>query len=63
MKPGEHYLGQRLSLKGQTCTVRYVGTVADKPGSWLGIEWDEPNRGRHNGTHEGVKYFECKRTL
>ena len=51
----------RLSLKGQACTVRYVGTVTDKPGEWLGVEWDDANRGKHNGEHEGVKYFECNK--
>lgn len=55
-----HYVGQRLSLKGQICTVQYVGAVQNKSGEWLGVEWDDPARGKHNGTHEGVKYFECK---
>lgn len=54
-----HYVGQRLSLKGQACTVQYVGAVADKPGTWLGVEWDDPGRGKHDGTHDGTKYFEC----
>ena len=28
-------------------------------GVWLGVEWDMPSRGKHNGTHDGVKYFTC----
>lgn len=24
------------------------------------MEWDEPERGKHNGDHEGVQYFTCK---
>ena len=59
MKPSEHYIGERLSYKHQLCTVRCVGPVKDKPGVWLGVEWDDPSRGKHNGTHEGVTYFEC----
>ncbi|EME49026.1 hypothetical protein DOTSEDRAFT_19505 [Dothistroma septosporum NZE10] len=55
-----HYIGQRLSLKRQLCTVRYIGAVVDKPGEWLGVEWDEPERGKHDGTHNGVKYFTCR---
>ncbi|GIZ40872.1 hypothetical protein CKM354_000419300 [Cercospora kikuchii] len=55
-----HYIGQRLSLKGQLCTVQFVGAVQNKSGEWLGVEWDDTARGKHNGTHEGVKYFECK---
>ncbi len=52
--------GDRLSLKGQLCTVRYVGPVADKAGTWLGVEWDDPARGKHNGTHNGRAYFTCR---
>lgn len=53
-------VGQRMSLKTQTCTIRYFGPVAEKPGEWLGLEWDDPARGKHDGTHEGVPYFTCK---
>lgn len=59
MTTKEYHIGQRLSLKNQACTVRYVGPVADKPGDWLGVEWDDPQRGKHDGTHDGVKYFQC----
>ncbi|KXT04383.1 hypothetical protein AC578_3588 [Pseudocercospora eumusae] len=53
----EYYVGQRLSLKGQLCTIRYVGRVGGKAGDWLGVEWDDPARGKHNGTHERKQYF------
>jgi tubulin-specific chaperone E len=55
----QHHVDQRLSLKGQLCAIRSVGPVADKPGEWLGVEWDDPTRGKHNGTHNGVSYFKC----
>lgn len=54
------YVGQRFSLKGQSCTVRYVGVVADKKGEWLGVEWDDASRGKHDGTHDGTSYFKCR---
>jgi len=54
------YVGQRLSLKKQTCTVRYIGPVADKNGEWLGVEWDDASRGKHDGTHNGTSYFRCR---
>lgn len=41
--------------------MRYVGEVTDKQGEWLGVEWDDPTRGKHSGTHEGVEYFNCMR--
>ncbi|KAL8185869.1 UNVERIFIED_CONTAM: hypothetical protein K2H54_059164 [Gekko kuhli] len=29
-------------------------------GIWLGVEWDNHQRGKHNGTHEGIQYFKCR---
>ena len=54
------YIGQRLSFSGALCTVRYVGPVQGTKGDWLGVEWDDPVKGKHSGEHEGVKYFECQ---
>ncbi|XP_041851101.1 tubulin-folding cofactor B [Melanotaenia boesemani] len=47
-------LGQPVKLG----TVMYVGTTDFKPGYWVGVKYDEP-LGKHNGTVEGKKYFEC----
>ena len=54
------YIGKRLSFAGQLCTVRYHGEVNGTKGEWLGVEWDDPTRGKHSGENGGVKYFECK---
>ncbi|KAI4719861.1 hypothetical protein E4T48_03902 [Aureobasidium sp. EXF-10727] len=54
------YPGKRLSTKGERCTVRYVGEVKGKQGQWLGVEWDDPTRGKHSGTHDGIEYFKCR---
>jgi len=51
--------GQRLSYEEHLCTVRYVGEVAGTKGPWLGVEWDEPKRGKHDGMHDGIRYFNC----
>ncbi|KAK4156918.1 HotDog domain-containing protein [Chaetomidium leptoderma] len=51
--------GKRRSYDGALCTVRYVGEVAGATGSWLGVEWDDPSRGKHDGQHKGVRYFSC----
>ncbi|KAG8444516.1 hypothetical protein GDO86_009614 [Hymenochirus boettgeri] len=51
--------GRRIICDGEFGTVHYVGNVPPTPGLWLGIEWDNPVRGKHDGTHEGTKYFTC----
>lgn len=52
--------GLRLSYDGALCTLRYAGEVAGTSGLWLGVEWDDPSRGKHDGTHKGTRYFTCK---
>ncbi|KAI0466470.1 Thioesterase/thiol ester dehydrase-isomerase [Xylaria cf. heliscus] len=53
-------VGDRLSFDGATCTVRYVGEVAGTSGTWLGVEWDDAARGKHDGSHKGARYFTCR---
>ncbi|KAF4983487.1 hypothetical protein FZEAL_1110 [Fusarium zealandicum] len=53
-------VGQRISYDGALCTVRFIGEVAGTTGTWLGVEWDDSARGKHNGSHKGVRYFTCK---
>ncbi|KAM4055067.1 CAP-Gly domain-containing protein [Hirsutella rhossiliensis] len=52
-------VGQRMSYGGALCTVRYVGEVAGTTGAWLGVEWDDATRGKHDGSHKRVRYFSC----
>ena len=60
MSGSKQYPGRRLSFSGALCTVRYVGPVEGTKGDWLGVEWDDPSRGKHDGSHSGVIYFECR---
>ncbi|GAO48995.1 RNI-like protein [Saitoella complicata NRRL Y-17804] len=55
----EHRIGDRLSFNGDLSTVRYVGQVDGTKGEWLGVEWDDPTRGKHGGAHDGRSYFQC----
>jgi hypothetical protein len=59
--PVEYRVGQRVSFKGHRCTVRYIGAVegTDQNKIWLGVEWDDPARGKHNGEYLGRSYFKC----
>ena len=58
-----NYIGKRLSFQGQRCTVRFIGSLKDKSGDWLGVEWDDKTKGKHDGSHNGVRYFSCKMQL
>jgi len=53
-------IGQRIKCDGEYATVKYIGEVPPSKGLWLGVEWDDPSRGRHNGLHSGIQYFETR---
>jgi len=46
-------------LDGEKATVRYVGSVDGQEGEWFGVEWDNAERGRHDGELKGRRYFDC----
>uniref|UniRef100_A0A5G2QKM3 Tubulin-specific chaperone E n=1 Tax=Sus scrofa TaxID=9823 RepID=A0A5G2QKM3_PIG len=51
--------GRRVEVNGEHATVRFSGIVPPVAGLWLGVEWDNPERGKHDGSHEGTVYFKC----
>lgn len=53
------HIGQRISFSKELCTVRYIGSVDGTKGEWLGVEWDDASRGKHDGQANGKRYFEC----
>ncbi|XP_077342652.1 tubulin-specific chaperone E isoform X9 [Lithobates pipiens] len=58
MSDGKYYrkMGAEWPAKGP-CLPDLSRSVE---GLWLGIEWDNPLRGKHNGSHEGRRYFTCR---
>ena len=52
-------LGTRFALSGYIGTIRYVGEVEGTNGVWLGVEWDDSDRGKHDGIKDGRRYFAC----
>ncbi|XP_051676688.1 tubulin-specific chaperone E isoform X2 [Oryctolagus cuniculus] len=53
-------IGRRVEVNGELATVRFSGIVPPVAGLWLGVEWDNPERGKHDGSHEGTVYFKCR---
>lgn len=55
-------IGARCLVAGKFfATIRYVGPVEGQSGDWVGLEWDDICRGKHDGSHDGRRYFECNR--
>ncbi|KAK0085825.1 hypothetical protein PV325_004352 [Microctonus aethiopoides] len=53
-------LADRIDCDGHRGNVCYVGLIDDTNGMWLGIDWDDPSRGKHNGIHGGKEYFKTR---
>ncbi|XP_049500928.1 tubulin-specific chaperone E isoform X2 [Panthera uncia] len=53
-------IGRRVEVNGEHATVCFSGVVPPVAGLWLGVEWDNPTRGKHDGSHEGIVYFKCR---
>ncbi|CAL2041032.1 unnamed protein product [Caenorhabditis brenneri] len=54
-------IGQRVRVNHEVATVRYIGEV-DGFGAqkWVGLEWDDPERGKHDGFFKGRRYFQTE---
>lgn len=52
-------VGRRINYAGYLGTIRYVGPVDGTQGVWLGVEWDDAHRGKHDGLKNGKRYFTC----
>lgn len=50
-------IGKRVDCGGHAGTIKYVGSVEGYNGIWLGIDWDDEERGKHNGCVNGKQYF------
>lgn len=59
----EFTIGKRVHSIGDSRkigTVMYVGNVEGYSGTWIGVDWDNDGSGKHDGSHNGVRYFEAK---
>ena len=59
MTVGPPKIGTRICLSGYIGTIKFFGSVHGTAGAWLGVEWDDPQRGKHDGAKDGVQYFTC----
>ena len=55
-------IDQRIAVKGNHFgTIRYIGKVPGHPGEWVGVEWDDGRRGKHDGRVGGQRLFSCRK--
>ncbi|GMR50388.1 hypothetical protein PMAYCL1PPCAC_20583, partial [Pristionchus mayeri] len=50
-------VGARVQVGSDKASVRYLGPVEGVKGEWVGLEWDEPSRGKHDGLVKDKRYF------
>lgn len=53
-------VGSRFIKDSHKGTVLFVGEVPPTKGLWLGVEWDDAERGKHDGLHDDKRYFTCR---
>lgn len=58
----ENFLNRRVEVSEFVGTVRYVGNLKHKKDDdlWVGVEWDDHTRGKHNGAVGNVEYFKTE---
>lgn len=49
------HIGQRIQVGQHRASVRYVGTVKGQEGKWIGLDWDDAARGKHDGSLDGER--------
>lgn len=56
-------VGDRVALKGHSNvygTAKYVGQLTSVDEVWVGVDWDDASRGKHDGLIKGVRYFTAR---
>ncbi|KAL4703945.1 hypothetical protein ACJJTC_009550 [Scirpophaga incertulas] len=55
------HIGSRVKCNNDFGTVKYIGEVQGYKGVWYGVEWDDPVRGKHDGSVNDVQYFKTSK--
>uniref|UniRef100_A0A1I7ZAT0 Tubulin-specific chaperone E n=1 Tax=Steinernema glaseri TaxID=37863 RepID=A0A1I7ZAT0_9BILA len=53
-------IGDFVKLDRAVGEVRYIGSVDGYAGEWVGVDWLNGTRGKHDGTVKGRKYFNTR---
>ena len=50
-------VGDYVAVSGERALVRWAGELPGKTGAWIGVEWDDAERGRHSGAFGDMQLF------
>lgn len=50
-------VGLRVCIGAYTGIARYVGPIPGTDSLWVGIQWEDSSRGKHDGIYNGIRYF------
>ncbi|RWS02601.1 tubulin-specific chaperone E-like isoform X2, partial [Dinothrombium tinctorium] len=50
-------INSRVESNGVVGTVKYIGPVVGTQGTWVGVDWDIPEKGKNDGSYKNVRYF------
>uniref|UniRef100_A0A1L8E665 Tubulin-specific chaperone E n=1 Tax=Nyssomyia neivai TaxID=330878 RepID=A0A1L8E665_9DIPT len=51
-------INSRIKVNNDYGTVKFYGEINGYSGLWVGVEWDDPRRGKHGGCVNEIQYFE-----
>lgn len=55
-------INDRLKVGNEFCTVKFFGVIDPWPNvNTYGLEWDNPERGKHSGSIQGKEYFKTSK--
>uniref|UniRef100_A0A7E4VFG3 Tubulin-specific chaperone E n=1 Tax=Panagrellus redivivus TaxID=6233 RepID=A0A7E4VFG3_PANRE len=57
--PMDLMLNQTVFVDIERGNVKYVGSIDGFGDGWVGIDWEDPNRGKHDGCLKGKRYFQA----
>ncbi|KAJ6243164.1 guanine nucleotide exchange factor [Anaeramoeba flamelloides] len=52
-------INETVTINNLPATIKYIGATYFADGVWVGLELSTPS-GKHDGTLNGIKYFNCK---
>ena len=53
----EAYINRRVTVGNDIGTIKYFGKLDNSDNLWVGVDWDDEKRGKHDGCYKGIRYM------